>query len=109
MFVSNDTLFKVGLLFYCGTLTRSELFFLRLDTLSCYGLLKLDGTLNCFGLLISDGALFIDGLFFVMVLDLYYDKLSSSLTCISIIPSLFAPVPFTVPQILSPHVLPSSK
>lgn len=74
-----------------------------------FGLLKLDGTLNCFGLLISDGTLFMDELFFVMILDLYYDKLSSSLTCISIIPSLFVPVPFTVPQILSPHVLPSSK
>ena len=69
------------------------------------------GVCRKYGLLISDGALSIDGLFFffVMVLDLYYDKLSSSLTCISIIPSLFAPVPFTVPQILSPHVLPSSK
>lgn len=67
------------------------------------------GVCRKYGLLKLDGTLFIDGLFFVMVLDLYYDKLSSSLTCIRMIPSLFAPVPFTVPQILSPHVLPSSK
>lgn len=79
------------------------------DTLSCSGLFISNGTLSCYGLLKLDGTLFMDELFFVMVLDLYYDKLSSSLTCISIIPSLFAPVPFTVPQILSPHVLPSSK
>lgn len=67
------------------------------------------GVCRKYGLLKLDGTLFMDELFFVMVLDLYYDKSSSSLTCIRMIPSLFAPVPFTVPQILSPHVLPSSK
>ena len=47
-----------------GVCRRFGIAFFLPDTLSCYGLLKLDGSLSCFGLLIPDGALFIDRLFF---------------------------------------------
>lgn len=55
LFISNDTLFKVGVLFYYGAFALHGLLFFLPDTLSCYGLLKLDGTLFIDGVLFNFG------------------------------------------------------